>query len=144
MPQYGLGDFIGGWSDFQNAKANRENLLTNAAIRRQEESRLQQVEARAQRGDQRLQEFQSGLQPGMSQEQMAAHASKFASPEALMRTQQGSLDRQSQIEATKESAQSRIQNQLLGLQNQQQAISDRRDAIVQRTADAKTKTNTHY
>lgn len=59
------------------------------------------------------QQFRAGFRPGMSQEELTAHAARFAGPKELLTSQTASLDRKAKIQADAE-------NRLLQLQNAKQ------------------------
>lgn len=82
----------------------------------------------AQRKAAMEQAFRSGLRPDMTQEELAAHASRFAGPDTLLKIQQGSLDRKS-------AAEDRAMQFALKLKAQEDKLAQEKELALSRAAD---------
>lgn len=106
-----------------NWEANRQDELSNINTL----SGLLQLQNMKQ-AQAREAAFRSGLKPGMTQEELTRHASQFASPSEVLKTQQSSLDRQEAIKA-------RALQYSMILDTRQQELDRKRDEFAQRTQD---------
>ena len=89
----GLAGYIGGQQLGQQGTLNNVGLLSS--LLRAQAQQTQQDELARRAGQER--EFRSGFRPDMTQEELTAHASRFAQPADVLRTQQASLDRQNAL-----------------------------------------------
>lgn len=128
----GLAGFLGG---IQNDQANTAGQLGQITQVQQIAGVMQQAQQR-QAAMQREAAFRAELQalgPNPSQEALAQVASRYAAPGDVLKTQQGSLDRQAQIAATKEKA-------FATLAETARMNDARIEAMIAGTQDAATRT----